>query len=143
VAYSLNKYLILAGLVAAVAYVGWVQSGQDADRNTGQNGGPLAQVKVPVLQGDAIEGQRIFDARCAACHGVNAAGKGGAGPPLVHRIYRPSIHGDLAFLLAVRNGVRAHHWRFGSMLPQDGLSDGDVSKIVAYVRALQRENGIS
>ena len=45
-------------------------------------------------------------------------------------------------MLAVRNGVRSHHWRFGSMLPVEGLSDGDVELVVEYVRALQRANGI-
>jgi cytochrome c1 len=42
----------------------------------------------------------------------------------------------------VRNGVRSHHWGFGDMPPIDGLTDADVTNVVAYVRALQRENGI-
>ena len=87
-------------------------------------------------------GQRVFNAVCAACHGDNAAGKMGSGPPLVHKIYEPSHHGDMAFLLAVQNGVRAHHWRFGNMPPQDGLTRADVMAVVAYVRELQQANGI-
>ena len=51
-------------------------------------------------------------------------------------------HGDAAFLLAVRNGVRAHHWRFGDMPPQPGLTGAEVAAITAYVRELQRANGI-
>jgi hypothetical protein len=38
--------------------------------------------------------------------------------------------------------VRAHHWRFGNMPPVDGVNRAEVEKIVAYVRALQRANGI-
>ncbi|MEE9388504.1 MAG: cytochrome c, partial [Paracoccaceae bacterium] len=35
-----------------------------------------------------------------------------------------------------------HHWRFGSMPPVEGLTDGDVAMVVDYVRTLQRANGI-
>jgi cytochrome c len=87
-------------------------------------------------------GKRGYDAVCAACHGANGQGRDGIAPPLVHRIYEPSHHGDMAFLLAVRQGVRAHHWQFGDMPPIAGLTDDDVTKIVAYVRAVQRANGI-
>ncbi len=63
-------------------------------------------------------------------------------PPLVHKFYEPNHHGDMAFVLAAKNGVRAHHWKFGDMPPVKGVTQGDVLNIVAYVRALQRENGI-
>ena len=63
-------------------------------------------------------------------------------PPLVHKIYEPSHHGDEAFYRAVSNGVRSHHWDFGNMPPIEGLTRADVGTIVAYVRALQSENGI-
>lgn len=86
-------------------------------------------------------GESAFNAVCAACHGANAAGSE-AGPPLVHRIYEPSHHGDYAFEMAVNNGVRAHHWKFGNMPPQPGLTKADVNTIIAYVRELQRANGI-
>ncbi|GAA6198669.1 hypothetical protein NBRC116598_41140 [Pseudophaeobacter arcticus] len=95
------------------------------------------------LSSMAQVGKQAFDAKCSDCHGVNAAGKQGLAPPLVHKIYEPSHHGDIAFQLAVQNGVRAHHWRFGNMPPVDGLTKGDVRAIVAYVRELQRENGVN
>ena len=40
-------------------------------------------------------------------------------------------------------GVRGHHWRFGDMPPVEGLTRTDVAMIVAYVRELQRANGIN
>ncbi len=49
----------------------------------------------------------------------------------------------MAFYLAAQNGVRAHHWKFGDMPPQDGLTKADVAGIVTYVRELQRTNGIN
>jgi mono/diheme cytochrome c family protein len=87
-------------------------------------------------------GAQAFEAKCAACHGVNAAGRDGMGPPLVHVIYEPNHHGDQAFHLAAMNGVRGHHWPFGNMPAVKGLTTSDVDAIVAYVRALQRANGI-
>ncbi|MFT4715000.1 MAG: mono/diheme cytochrome c family protein [Paracoccaceae bacterium] len=104
---------------------------------------PMVNVTIPELTGIAKIGELAFNAKCALCHGENAAGKGGAGPPLVHKIYEPSHHGDGAFLLAAQNGVRAHHWNFGSMPPVEGVTSGDVKAITAYIRALQRENGIN
>ncbi len=89
----------------------------------------------------ASKGESLFNANCAACHGAQAAGTD-KGPPLVHRIYEPNHHGDMAFLLAVRNGARAHHWPFGDMPPVEGVADADVALIVTYVRGLQREAGI-
>lgn len=106
-------------------------------------GAALVQVRLPdALSPGAVLGKTAFDARCAQCHGDNAAGRDGFGPPLIHKIYEPSHHGDMAFLMAVRNGVVAHHWRFGNMPAQPGLTDADVAAIVAYVRELQRANGI-
>ena len=91
----------------------------------------------------AALGAVAFESACINCHGQNAEGKKGFGPPLVHKIYEPSHHADYAFLMAVENGVRAHHWPFGNMPPQTGFTQGDVKAIIAYVRELQRANGIN
>ena len=97
---------------------------------------------VPELTSELETGRVRFDTNCATCHGPNASGSD-QGPPLVHRIYEPSHHGDMAFLLAARQGVRAHHWRFGNMPAIDSVSEDEVVQITAYVRALQRANGIN
>jgi len=101
-----------------------------------------ATLSIPKLTEEQATGKVLFDGNCALCHGANAAGSD-QGPPLVHRIYEPSHHGDMAFVLAVRQGVRAHHWRFGNMPALEGVSNEDVAQITAYVRALQRANGIN
>ncbi|MEO1701085.1 MAG: cytochrome c [Pseudomonadota bacterium] len=95
------------------------------------------------LSADAVAGKRLFEASCAACHGENAAGQADVAPPLIHKIYEPSHHGDESFQRAVAMGVRAHHWRFGNMPAVEGLNRNDVAKIVTYVRELQRANGIN
>lgn len=103
---------------------------------------PLVDVIVPDLSPAAQEGASHFADNCAKCHGTNAAGNEGAGPPLVHKIYEPNHHADISFLLAAKNGVRAHHWRFGNMPPVSGVAEDEVQAIVIYVRELQRANGI-
>ncbi|WP_372609453.1 c-type cytochrome [Aquicoccus sp.] len=107
------------------------------------DGAAMVTPAVPeTMSDDARMGERTFEAKCVACHGENAAGVMGSGPPLVHKIYEPSHHADYAFEMAVKNGVRAHHWQFGDMAPVDGLTGADIRAITAYVRELQRANGI-
>ncbi|CUH98382.1 c-type cytochrome [Leisingera aquaemixtae] len=146
----MNKNLAIAAaaavLAAAAFFVYNSAGGNDAtaQRSVLEPSAPLTAVQLPPeLSETAVIGKLAFDAVCADCHGENAAGRNGMGPPLVHKIYEPSHHGDDAFLLAVRNGVRAHHWDFGSMPAQQGLTDGDVKGITQYVRELQRANGIN
>ena len=106
--------------------------------------GVLANVQLPeTLSQNAQIGQLAYQAKCAACHGVNAAGQDGVAPPLVHIIYEPSHHGDDSFQRAAATGVRAHHWPFGDMPPVEGVTRGDVTMIIAYIRELQRANGIN
>lgn len=88
------------------------------------------------------EGEGLFNNNCAACHGIGAQGTD-RGPTFLSKIYEPGHHGDGAFRLAVKKGVRAHHWNFGNMPKIRGLSSEEVSQIIAYVRWIQRENGIS
>lgn len=141
----------ISGLVVlALAVFGywWTAQGEETSTNGSPDGNldgsPMVEVVLPeALSSNAEIGKLAFEAKCADCHGVNAAGQEGVAPPLVHKIYEPSHHGDGSFLLAAKNGVRAHHWRFGDMPPVEGITDGDVKMIVAYVRELQRANGIN
>ena len=106
-------------------------------------GAPIVEVSVPTdLSANAQIGKGAFEAKCAECHGTNAAGQNGVAPPLVHKIYEPSHHSDMAFVLAAKNGVRSHHWNFGNMPPVKGLTDADVKMVTQFVRELQEANGI-
>jgi mono/diheme cytochrome c family protein len=122
--------LVVGGLTLAAAIVWWW--GPEPTRGL---------VRIPELSTEAQTGKRAFDLSCARCHGESAGGSV-AGPPLVHRTYRPAHHADVAFELAVRRGVRAHHWRFGDMPPDPTVTPVDIAQITRYVRELQRANGI-
>lgn len=122
-----------ASVIAVAAFVIWNKPPKES--------AIVQNVTVPQLTTMAAEGKTAFDETCAACHGANGVGTGN-GPPLVHVIYEPNHHADGSFFRAIEVGVRAHHWRFGNMPPQPEVSDQEASNIVAYVRELQRANGI-
>ncbi len=107
-----------------------------------RDGSDSVAVKLPQLSTTARAGSLLFSENCADCHGENASGTEN-GPPLIHKYYEPNHHGDGAFYLAVRQGVRAHHWQFGNMPPVEGLEEEDIGHIVAFVREVQRANGIN
>ncbi|MBE0509834.1 MAG: cytochrome c [Chromatiales bacterium] len=90
---------------------------------------------------DLQRGQQLFVANCAQCHGTDARGSD-KGPPLIHRIYEPSHHSDLAFYFAVSRGTHQHHWNFGNMPPVPGVNGEDAAHIIAWVRQQQRAAGI-
>jgi len=108
--------------------------------------GAMAQGGSGLLPGPGFmpnpaKGERLFKKNCATCHGENLKGTD-KGPPLLHRIYEPNHHSDVAVQLAVKNGSRQHHWRFGDMPPVAGLTREDVGHITAYIRRQQRAAGV-
>jgi len=135
------KPILPAILAAAAVGAGlyWYNSGTD---NSVQNGAAMVAVTVPELDATAKLGKDLFNTNCADCHGADAAGQNGVAPPLIHKIYEPNHHGDISFFRAVKLGVRAHHWPFGDMPPVGSVSEPEVERIVAYIRTLQRANGI-
>jgi len=129
-----STIIIYAGVVIGVAAVLYMQGRT-------QPAQPVVDINFPELTPTQVEGQKLFKANCSACHGKNATGTGN-GPNLIQNIYRPGLHADGAFFIAAKNGVRAHHWQFGSMPPVAGVEKQQVARIVEYVRALQRANSI-
>ena len=130
----LPKLFVLAMIVGGLGLVASKYIGA----SNSEAGGAIT---VPTLTPVAVAGKAVFDANCAVCHGENASGTE-QGPPLIHDIYNPGHHGDQSFLLAVRRGVRQHHWPFGNMAPLPDVSDAQVAEIIRYVREVQEANGI-
>ncbi|MBO6717346.1 MAG: cytochrome c [Rhizobiaceae bacterium] len=135
-----SRFILVAVALAVMVAVAWRY--YPSPEPEAQAGPPMVEVNVPTLDATAAAGEAAFNERCAVCHGQNAAGKDGVAPPLVHIIYEPNHHADESFHWAAKQGVRAHHWPFGDMPPVEGITDNELVRIIAYVRALQRANGI-
>jgi hypothetical protein len=45
-------------------------------------------------------------------------------------------------VLEAKRGVPQHHWNFGNMPPQPQVGKRSLQQVTAYVRELQRANGI-
>ena len=134
---------ILAAALAFVLIRGGAGDGPaPGDRPEAPPGAPLAAVEMPELSATAQLGRKAFAENCAECHGPDASGRQGSGPPLIHKIYEPGHHADMAIVLAAQRGVTAHHWRFGNMPPVPGLTERELGSIVVYIREVQRANGI-
>lgn len=125
--FKLAVYLLSALLLATPIY---------ADHTTNH-----VDVEVGNLSSLASKGRLVFNTNCASCHGVDAAG-GTGGPPLIHSIYNPGHHSNVAFIRAVRSGVRQHHWQFGNMPPQQHVAFGDMVFLMKFIREVQQQNGI-
>ena len=144
----MNRMILLLGACAIAATGAYFTlrpeplPAQATGSSSPTTGGALVTIQMPPIEGNAAIGQRIFETTCTGCHGSNGTGVDGAGPPLIHRVYEPSHHGDEAFQRAVAYGVQSHHWPFGNMPAVEGLTRGDVAMVVAYIREIQRANGI-
>ena len=136
--------IVAAALIAIAAIAGgWLLFVNDDDPPTAAATETPASasdgIVMPELSGLAVQGRLAFGENCARCHGENG---GGTNPPLIHPIYEPGHHGDMAFVLAAQNGSRAHHWRFGDMPPQPQVGETEIAAIIQFVREVQRANGI-
>ena len=129
---------ILMGLCCL--FLGCSENGSNAQSAPASSPTILASAAKP-LPAELEEGEAKFNNFCSRCHGPQGQGTN-IGPPLVHKIYEPNHHADMAFQRAAAQGVRAHHWKFGNMPKIDGVVPEDVSQIIAYIRWLQRQAGI-
>lgn len=133
-------------VVLALGFVVWPATNNSSQSSTdaGPSGSALVKVVLPEeFSQNAQIGMNGFEAKCAVCHGANAAGQDGVAPPLIHIIYEPNHHGDESFQRAAVQGVPSHHWPFGNMPAVEGVTRSDVTMIIAYIRELQSANGIN
>ena len=135
--------LIITAVVAlGAAWLLWPAPSEPVTDTTPR--APIVAVSLPSSLTDQEQrGRTAFAANCAVCHGENGSGRIEMGPPLIHKIYEPSHHADISFERAIEYGVQSHHWTFGNMAAVGGLTKADIGGIIAYVRAVQRANGIN
>lgn len=89
---------------------------------------------------DVERGKQLYGGACAMCHGADLRGTK-QGPSQLSKVYEPSHHPDEAYRLAVKNGVRAHHWRFGDMPSLPAFPDDAIRDVIAYIRSEQQKQG--
>lgn len=122
----------LAGLLV----VGAVVAGVVIAAGGGDDSGPRTQAEL------VADGEDVFAANCATCHGDDLRGTF-VGPPLLHEIYLPDHHPDSAIRAAVRNGVTAHHWDSAGMPAIPTLSDDEIDAVIAFIRSQQDDAGLT
>lgn len=88
---------ILTGIVVIIA-AGFALFGSPA-KQTADTGVGIVAVSMPSLSSTAKTGQKLFIANCALCHGTNADGRDGKGPPLITRFMSQVITAMLHFSL--------------------------------------------
>ena len=136
------SYLGKTSVLVFVCLLFWgcSENGSNAQSVSASSPADLAAAEKP-LPVELKEGEAKFQNFCSQCHGLQGKGTD-QGPPLVHKIYEPNHHADMAFQRAAAQGVRAHHWKFGNMPKIEGVVPEDVTQIIGYIRWLQRQAGI-
>ncbi len=136
--------IAIAALVIGAGYLVLNRNASTPIAPATASAAPMVEVTLPAqLSASAQRGEQNFNAKCASCHGLNAAGVDGKGPPLIHKIYEPGHHSDMAIMVAPFRGVPAHHWGFGDMPPVEGITEAEMNDIIRYIREVQTANGIS
>ena len=96
----------------------------------------------PGFKGEAAQGSKLFVTNCSSCHGNSALGTA-QGPALINNVYRPAHHADFAVHMAVRDGVRQHHWNFGDMPAIPQITPEETAHVIAYIRQEQSKAEIT
>ena len=78
---------------------------------------------------EAAAGREIYNRSCTMCHGLDGAA-GDRAPALgAQRRYLRSANDEM--FDAIKNGIQ------GTLMPASPLPDGDINRIIAYVRSLR------
>ncbi len=123
----------------------------------GQRPGPLAVLVLALALlagcGDDADTERAevtpladhpgsvpYAEHCASCHGTDLRGTS-QGPSHLSIVYEPGHHPDWSFEVAIREGVRAHHWNHGDMPAIPDIDDDEILEVISYIRAVQEDQG--
>jgi mono/diheme cytochrome c family protein len=133
------KWVLSLGGIGVLVAIGllWLTGALSFQRQT-PPGQPFTSKPVPA---ELATGETLYRLHCSICHGPSAIGTD-HGPSLLWKVYASSHHSDASFYLAVKQGVRAHHWLFGNMPPLPHVTEDEVTQIIPYVRWLQQQAGV-
>src|SRR4051812_405124 len=88
----------------------------------------FAMMPAAFAMQDAAAGKKLYDARCAGCHGKQ--GEGGRGAKLT--TLRRAADDDALFDI-IRKGIP------GTEMPPAPLTDAEIRQVARFVRGLQSE----
>lgn len=96
----------------------------------------------PQSEPSTATGQRLYQANCASCHGLDALGISGLGKSLVGTQFMQNNSDAelIAFIVEGRSATDSANTTGIPMPPRGGnlaLSDADIADIVAYLRSLE------
>ena len=96
-----------------------------------------------VASPDVVLGEQRYAQRCAMCHGADLRGSR-IGPSHLSSVFGPEQTTDAMFADAIRNGGRSGRFpQYDAMPAVPGLSNHEITSIIAYVRSVQRAQGLT
>ena len=81
----------------------------------------------PGLMPNPVQGKALYAQHCASCHGADLKGSN-QGPPMLHRIYEPSHHADMAITVTITVKGKVHQKQRRKSL-SSGLSSASSSGV--------------
>ena len=101
----------------------------------------IAVMTVTALSARAEDAKAIFERDCAKCHGADGKGDTRMGKKLGAKDYtdpkvQEALKDDAAFK-AIKEGLKDKDDKT-LMKPAEGLSDGDIKGLVAYLRTFKK-----
>ena len=129
----MKERFVALGLLScpAVVFAIFGTSGLDAFEE--DSGSPASSLSFE-------QGMVAFAEECSRCHGRLARGTD-RGPNLIHAAYGPGARSDAEFRRAIREGMPARRG-YRAMPPTRNLAERRLDSMIAFLRGLQRANGI-
>ncbi len=101
----------------------------------------IAVMTVVALSARAEDAKVIYEKNCARCHGADGKGDTKMGKKLGAKDYTdPKVQEELkddAAFKALKEGLKDENDKT-LMKPVEGLSDGDIKGLVAYMRTFKK-----
>lgn len=97
----------------------------------------VVMTAVGDTKGDVKDGKAVYDKKCAACHGPNGEGK-----PALAKALKVEIRDLGAKEVQAKSDAQLKKESvdgIGKMKATPGMSEGDVTNLMAYLRSLAKK----